>query len=49
MTDKKHPSEMTNQELLEEIASYDEEKYPLARRARRALEAGQSSEEAGSP
>lgn len=38
MSTTKDPEEMTDEELLREVASYDEDEYPLAKHARRALE-----------
>ena len=34
---EKDPSEMSNEELLEAVAGLDEEQYPIATHARRAL------------
>ena len=38
MTDTPDYSEMSNRELLEETAKLDEEKFPIATRAQRALD-----------
>jgi hypothetical protein len=33
----KDPEEMTDEELLETVASYDEDEFPVAKHAERAL------------
>ena len=37
----KDPQEMTDEELLETVASYDEDEYPVAKHAKRALSQGE--------
>jgi len=37
----KDPQEMTDEELLETVASYDEDEYPVAKHAKRALNQGE--------
>jgi len=48
MSTTKDPEEMTDEELLREVASYDEDEYPLAKVAQRALAHRQGDEEESS-